>query len=139
MKTDKFGNLYAEASQIKAGDIVYPDGGFDCLTKDWPYVCMASGDNPGDFYLQCSEHKHWLSGQDDGDGYLVGIYLNPPQNRNPMNPYNYTPLETEEGWEINAKIHEGGYYPVPSAPIFEYEDEARLWIDNAVIAYEAGL
>ena len=68
---DKNGKPYAKLSDLKEGDVVIPDGGFDCMAKGDHRKIIADGDR---LYVNCGKGQHFLDGQDDGDGYLVGLY-----------------------------------------------------------------
>lgn len=82
---DAYGRSYAHSDTLKAGDIVTVDVSFEGCFVPWTQhkvvvvgdelaivhnapECGACGGNEGD----C---PHMLSGQEDEDGYLIGIYL----------------------------------------------------------------
>ncbi|WP_370677595.1 hypothetical protein [Pleomorphomonas sp. PLEO] len=56
-------------ADLKAGDVVSADGGFDCLAEG-PHV--VEKDDHG-LFIKCREGNHYLDGQEDDDGNLVGI------------------------------------------------------------------
>jgi len=62
---------YAKLSQLKAGDYIEIDDGFDCRKQNIVTIREAYGK----LGFECSHGIHWLSGQlaDDGDS-LIGIY-----------------------------------------------------------------
>ena len=58
---------------IKEGDVLVADGGFTCLKQD--AECLVRKDDEG-FYILCgqgSDAKHYLDGQEDSNGDLVGL------------------------------------------------------------------
>lgn len=67
---DKQGRAYAKLADVKAGDAVNADGGFGCMSGK--YTVYADG--VGGLYVECNYGTHYLDGQDDGDGNLVGFY-----------------------------------------------------------------
>lgn len=70
--TDKFNRPYARLDDLKRGDRVIVDDGFTCMTA-WSEK-IVDEDNAG-LFVDCEDGGHGLDGQDDGDGFLVGIYL----------------------------------------------------------------
>lgn len=54
---------------LKAGDTVIVDGGFTCMKPGHKEVLS---DNGG-LYLGCDEGVHYLVGQEDEDGELIGL------------------------------------------------------------------
>lgn len=79
---DAHGRPYAKLSQIKPGDKVLVDDGFECM-KAWSIRTVWF--QAGDLYLRCSgpdgeskplTERHSLEGQlqDDGDT-LIGIFV----------------------------------------------------------------
>lgn len=62
---------YARLDEVKGGDTIELDGDFDCAAAGPAIVCE---DDHG-LYFECTCGEHYLDGQDDGDGYLVGVYL----------------------------------------------------------------
>lgn len=68
---DKNGREYAKLSNLKAGDVVTIDGGFDCMDSGKPHEVYGNGD----LYLICDHGHHFLSGQLEVDNdSLVGVY-----------------------------------------------------------------
>lgn len=59
---------------IKIGDILIPDGGFTCMAADKP-KCVEEHD--GELFIPCSDGKHFLCGQEDDEGNLVGLSRSP--------------------------------------------------------------
>jgi hypothetical protein len=70
MTTDISGRAYAKYSELKAGDFVEVDAGFDCLTPGRHEV-KSDG---SDLYLECKHGAHYLTMEKD-KGYLIGVYL----------------------------------------------------------------
>ena len=64
---------YAKLDALKPGDRIEADDGFDCMDVGEVKVVMEDKDG---LYIECTDEdgKHYLDGQDDGDGYLVGLY-----------------------------------------------------------------
>lgn len=58
-------------TDLKTGDRVIVDGGFDCMTQGIHPLQYDSREDA--FFLHCVRGKHYLSGQEDNDGELVGI------------------------------------------------------------------
>lgn len=58
---------------VKPGDMLIPDGGFDCLREGVPVEVKA--DKNGELYVCCDDGSHHLEGQLDwdGNGTLVGL------------------------------------------------------------------
>lgn len=67
---DKEGNAYARIVDLKAGDKVELDESFSCA----PAGQTTIEEIDGHLYFNCDEGRHYLVGQDDGDGYCIGIY-----------------------------------------------------------------
>lgn len=59
-------------SDIKAGDMVRVDDGFPCMSEGLKTVAANEG---GDLYVTCDDGKHFLDGQEDENGDLLGISL----------------------------------------------------------------
>lgn len=55
---------------IQAGDIVILDGGFTCHKAG---EATVHSDDAGRLHFICNEGRHYLDGQLDEDGNLVGI------------------------------------------------------------------
>lgn len=73
----KFNDLkVAKLGELKVGDVLIVDGGFDCMKEgDDKAVCV---DAHGDLYVNCKCGCHYLSGQLPFDGNsdeLVGLRL----------------------------------------------------------------
>ena len=67
---DKNGREYAKLSDLKKGDPIELDDGFTCLfVQQTPVFEQETG-----LYFPCNHGMHFLKGQDDGDGYCVGVY-----------------------------------------------------------------
>lgn len=63
-----------KVSEVKLGDILIADGGFDCLKENQHCEVKADGD---ELYVECSHGKHFLEGQCDFETgtKLVGLTL----------------------------------------------------------------
>ena len=62
---------FIHRSAVKAGMKIKTDAGFTCLASGVPHtVC----ENDHGLFIPCAMGQHYLDGQDDGDGYLVGLY-----------------------------------------------------------------
>jgi len=70
---DVDGRPYAKLSQLKAGDVVIPDDGFDNLTVDKEYTVYAYAMGP--YVLDDHHLAFYLEGQADDGEHCVGIYL----------------------------------------------------------------
>ncbi len=86
---DKNGREYAKLDDLKAGDVVELDGGFPCHAAGT--VQLFNFDRVGKvLFFWCngpdgeskSPEKHFIDGQDDGDGHCVGIYKTNPDSVN---------------------------------------------------------
>jgi len=71
--TNSKGRAYAPSSQISVGTVLEADGGFTCLTKGQRVTVAANDTN--ELYVPCDEGEHYLDGQLDDAGYLIGFYL----------------------------------------------------------------
>ena len=60
-------------TDIQPGDTIIADGGFTCM-RAGPTVVQA--DNAG-LYVKCSEGRHYLDGQEDEAGELIGLSAAP--------------------------------------------------------------
>jgi hypothetical protein len=56
-------------SDLKAGDEVIADAGFDCLRAGTHKV---ESDSAG-LFIPCKKGRHYLSGQEGDDGDLIGL------------------------------------------------------------------
>jgi hypothetical protein len=64
---------YAKLNDLKAGEIVEIDGGFECR-REGKVVLM---EDEGRLFFLCDEGKHFLDGQlvdEETDDSLIGIY-----------------------------------------------------------------
>ena len=69
---DKIGDITMETANlctVSAGDILNVDAGFDCMAGR---VTVARGET-GALYVPCACGRHYLDGQADSDGVLVGL------------------------------------------------------------------
>jgi hypothetical protein len=57
--------------QVKAGMTLIADNGFSCLKNGERYI--VEGDADGELYITCDAGHHYLEGQVDEDGELVGL------------------------------------------------------------------
>lgn len=63
--------MFAKASDVKAGDTLVCDGGFTCMGHG-PRIVH---EDAGGLYVKCSDGKHYIDGQRDADGRLIGMSL----------------------------------------------------------------
>lgn len=68
---DRCGRPWAMASDVKAGDMLQCDGGFTCMRDGAKKVVKADGDKR---YVACRDGRHYLKGQENNDGALIGLY-----------------------------------------------------------------
>jgi hypothetical protein len=61
---------WANSDNVKAGDKLVTDGGFTCITGD--KVVIIQEDDKG-LYFECAAGKHYIDGQEDDDGSLIGL------------------------------------------------------------------
>jgi hypothetical protein len=59
------------AKKVKAGDRLFTDGGFTCMPGGELKVVREDGDG---LYVACRDGRHYLDGQLDEQGRLVGFY-----------------------------------------------------------------
>lgn len=57
---------------IRPGDVLIPDGGFDCMTAGVPLTVKADGDS---LFVPCACGQHYLDGQLDFDDQetIIGL------------------------------------------------------------------
>lgn len=67
---DKQGRTYARLSDLKPGDLVQVDAGFDCIPAGDLRNVRFDGHAP---YIQCTKGRHYLS-SDSNTGEIVGVY-----------------------------------------------------------------
>jgi len=60
----------ARLSELRPGDVVMLDAGFPCRDAGPARVFL---DPDLGLYVSCQTGRHFLDGQDEGDGYLVGV------------------------------------------------------------------
>lgn len=63
---------WAKLSELKQGDTVTVDDGFDCL-RPWTQH-QVWVDSSNDLFIKCDHGYHGLKGQADNGNHLVGIY-----------------------------------------------------------------
>jgi hypothetical protein len=56
-------------NDLKPGDTIVADGGFTCLRAGEHKVW----EKHGQLVVVCDDGDHFLDGQEDDDGYLVGL------------------------------------------------------------------
>lgn len=71
-RTDANGRAYALASECRVGTVLETDDGFDCMPAGARKVVLA--DEHGRKYIECDDTRHYLEGQLDRSGALVGLY-----------------------------------------------------------------
>jgi len=71
MKDDINGRSYVERSHLKPGQLVEFDEGFGCLMPYSPYEVIIYENEP---CVACNRGLHYLTAQDEGDGFLIGVY-----------------------------------------------------------------
>lgn len=59
-------------NEIEPGTVVTVDGGFTCMPTGQKTV---EANEHGELYVPCADGKHYLSGQADASGDLIGIKL----------------------------------------------------------------
>lgn len=70
---DLEGREYAKYSELKAGDKLEADCGFNCLKDGQIVYVRGEGEN---LFVNCADGKHNLDGQiyDENDDSLIGLY-----------------------------------------------------------------
>lgn len=69
--SDVHGRRYAKLSKVKPFDLLELDDGFDCMNGT---VSVLADEETGELYVPCERGKHLLEGQENEDGYLIGMY-----------------------------------------------------------------
>lgn len=69
---DKNGRQYVKYADLQGGKVIEIDDGFTCARGGLKIVHLDEHQHP---YFVCDEGRHLLCGQDDGDGYCVGVYM----------------------------------------------------------------
>lgn len=59
-------------SDVKEGDFLIPDSSFTCCVPNKAKKVHKDNKNGG-LYFYCGHGMHYLDGQDDGKGNLVGL------------------------------------------------------------------
>jgi len=74
-------------SIIKPGDILYPDNDFTCMKANKPrrVYCdrakQSQGASPTScLYIRCRSGRHYLDGQENTAGELIGLSATPWEN-----------------------------------------------------------
>lgn len=60
---------------IHPGTVLIADGGFTCLRCG--DTRSVERDDKGEPYIRCDNGRHYLDGQEDDDGNLIGLVLDP--------------------------------------------------------------
>ena len=68
---DSDGREYARLADLRKGDKVQVDDGFDCME---PWSTHLVKEDYGGLFVQCAKGLHHLRSQLTTDGALVGIY-----------------------------------------------------------------
>ena len=68
---DTYGRPWAKLSEVKAGDWLRSDAGFDCLSTEAEVEVQQ---HPTGLFVVCSEGMHFIEGQADDGEHLVGFY-----------------------------------------------------------------
>lgn len=73
---------YALLENVRAGDSLIADGGFQCLALG--EVALVKSDEHG-LYVNCGDGHHYLDGQADEHGRLIGLtpFVTSPENTAP--------------------------------------------------------
>lgn len=71
MRADTTGRAYAKLSEVKAGDVLELDAGFDCVASG----PVTVEENDGRLFFQCSRGHHYLEGQAEETDDLIGVYF----------------------------------------------------------------
>ena len=69
---DKNGREYLKLTDAKVCQCIELDDGFTCHPAGQE-VLLQDGEGRALYFL-CNTGSHYIRGQDDGDGYCVGIY-----------------------------------------------------------------
>jgi len=64
--------MFAKANEVKAGDHLKCDEGFTCLK---PHTKVVVQEDEEGLFVSCADGKHYLDGQEDENGNLVGLYV----------------------------------------------------------------
>lgn len=59
-------------ADVKAGDILITDAGFSCMKAGAEHVVRAD-EKDGKLYVSCNDGRHFLDGQVDSGGMLIGL------------------------------------------------------------------
>jgi len=60
-----------QLKDVQEGDDLVADAGFNCTAEGDHKTVHANGD--GELYIPCADGKHFLDGQADESGKLVGL------------------------------------------------------------------
>lgn len=64
---------FANIKDVTAGTKLVCDGGFTCIAAGSTLEVQAS--DTGNLYVPCRHGRHYLDGQTDDDGVIVGLSL----------------------------------------------------------------
>ncbi len=64
-------------AELKAEDTITLDGGFTCLEAG-DHTVLVNDTGP---YIRCSDGLHYLDGQEDMNGELIGVIGHKPSKR----------------------------------------------------------
>lgn len=59
-------------TEIREGDNLIADGGFSCMKEKTKSIVKKDENN--ELYVDCADGTHYLSGQRDGKGSIIGFY-----------------------------------------------------------------
>lgn len=63
-------------TDIRPGDVLLPDDGFDCMAESAEKIVRADHDG---LYVYCRQGKHYLAGQCDDFNVLIGLRAKPAE------------------------------------------------------------
>lgn len=74
--TDKNGRPYALLEELRDGQRIELDDGFECLNHeaDRPTTRTVLADDAGRLFFTCRCGRHYLDGQLEGGDSLIGVY-----------------------------------------------------------------
>lgn len=58
-------------SDLKEGDVLRCDAGFTCIEKN--SLAVVNKDDKGKLWIACRSGRHYLDGQEDKNGELIGL------------------------------------------------------------------
>ena len=75
ISNEYFKRNHIRLTDVMVGDILIADAGFSCIEDQ--KKCRVLEDKDKGLYILCSNGKHFLDGQTDTIGDLVGLVLKP--------------------------------------------------------------